>query len=54
VSLLYNEDERARIVQKIASRFIQGCENKKPIIPSFTNGLRVQYLIDKVRKSQII
>jgi len=48
------EDERVATVRKIASRFIEGCENKKHVIPSFADGLRVQELIDSIRHSQIV
>lgn len=43
------EDERVRIVKKIAGRFIACCINKKTMMPSFKEGMRVQWLIEKVR-----
>ncbi|MEK7680912.1 MAG: Gfo/Idh/MocA family oxidoreductase [Patescibacteria group bacterium] len=48
-----NEDERVRVVRKIAARFIDGCSNKTQIRPSFVDGLRVQELIDLVRNNKI-
>lgn len=48
-----NEDERVRIVRKLAARFIKSCIQRKPIIPSFKEGVRVQELIEKVRKQQV-
>lgn len=48
-----NIDERVKIVRKLANRFIEGCSNKKTISPSFKEGLRVQELIEEIRKQQI-
>ncbi len=47
------EDERARIVRKLAERFIKSCVQKKPIIPSFKEGARVQELIAKIRSQKV-
>lgn len=44
-----DEDERVRIVGKIASRFVRGCLSRKPVFPSFKEGARVQWLIEKIR-----
>ncbi len=46
------EDERVKIVKRIASRFIEGCEKKKQVSPSFVDGLRVQNLIELIRKAK--
>ncbi len=48
-----NEDERVRIVRKIAGRFVKGCIGKTQVKPSFAEGLRAQSLIDKIRKNKI-
>ncbi len=48
-----NEDERVRIVRKLADRFIKSCIQRKPIVPSFKEGVRVQELIEKVRAQQV-
>ena len=48
-----NEDERVRIVKKIATRFIKGCGTQTLIKPSFNDGLRVQFLIDKIRQNKL-
>jgi len=44
-----NEDERVKIVRKLAGRFINACLNKKGAYPSFKDGLRAQELIEKIR-----
>jgi predicted dehydrogenase len=43
------EDERVKIVRKLATRFISACKRKKQISPSFKDGLRVQELIEIIR-----
>ena len=48
-----SEDERVKIVRKLAKRFVEACVQHKQMIPSFREGLRVQELIEKIRKSQI-
>jgi len=48
-----NVDSRARIVRKLASRFVDSCINGKQIIPSFKDGVRVQKLIEKIRTEQV-
>lgn len=45
-----NEDERVKIVRKLASRFIEACARDEQMIPSFSEGLRVQELIEEIRK----
>ncbi len=50
---LKNEDERAKIVRKLAQRFVNACIHKKPMIPSFADGLRVQELIRTIRSKKI-
>lgn len=48
-----SEDQRVKVVKKIASRFIQSCLTKQQMIPSITEGVRVQKLIEKIRSSSI-
>lgn len=48
-----NEDERVKIVKKIATRFVNGCINKNSVKPSFKEGLRVQKLIEKIRSERM-
>lgn len=48
-----NEDERVKIVSKIATRFVNSCISRQQISPSFKEGLRVQELIDMVRAKKI-
>lgn len=43
------EDERVKIVRKLAKRFVDACIHKKQTRPSFADGLRVQKLIEKIR-----
>lgn len=47
------EDERVRTVKKLAKRFIEGVRNKTQVSPSFIHGLRVQELIESVRKNKL-
>lgn len=47
-----NVDQRVRIVKKMAAKFIDSCISGKLITPSFKEGLRVQELIEKIRKEQ--
>lgn len=44
-----DEDERVKIVRKLAQRFVDACINKKQMTPSFVDGVRVQELIEKIR-----
>lgn len=44
-----SEDERVRIVKKLASRFINCCIKKRSMTPSFKEGVRVQWLIEQIR-----
>ncbi|MBU2612467.1 MAG: Gfo/Idh/MocA family oxidoreductase [Nanoarchaeota archaeon] len=48
-----NEDERVKIVKKLATRFVKACISNQQMIPSFKEGLRVQELIEKIRKEII-
>lgn len=48
-----NDDERVKIVRKIATRFVNSCISKKQMFPSFIEGLRVQELIEMVRKEKV-
>jgi predicted dehydrogenase len=50
----WEEDERVKIVKKLAARFVDACIHKKQMVPSFVEGLRVQELIEKVRAKKII
>lgn len=45
------EDERVKIVKKLAERFVNACAAKKQTAPSFADGLRVQELTERIRKS---
>jgi predicted dehydrogenase len=45
------EDERVKIVRELAKRFVDSCARKKQMVPSFSDGLRVQELIDKIRRT---
>lgn len=47
------EDERVRIVKKLASRFIQSIIHNQKFTPSFYNGVRVQELIKKIKEQQL-
>ncbi len=46
-------DERVITVTKLAKRFISTALENKQTTPSFSDGLRVQQLIDLVRKNQV-
>jgi len=48
-----NEDERVKIVKKIAARFVDACARNQQMSPSFIAGVRVQELIEKIRNSLI-
>ncbi|HMO77676.1 MAG TPA: Gfo/Idh/MocA family oxidoreductase [Candidatus Paceibacterota bacterium] len=45
------EDERVRVVSKIAARFVKACNENTKMTPSFDDGLRVEELIDIVRSN---
>lgn len=47
------EDERVKIVRKLAERFVRACTSKKQMTPSFANGLRVHELIEKIRTTGV-
>ncbi|OGE30457.1 hypothetical protein A3C59_00545 [Candidatus Daviesbacteria bacterium RIFCSPHIGHO2_02_FULL_36_13] len=47
------EDERVRIVRKLATRFINSIIQEKQFIPSFNEGVRVQELIEKIRNQNV-
>lgn len=49
-----DEDERVRIVKKLAVRFVDGCIHKKQVTPSFKEGVRVQELIEKIRANSYV
>jgi predicted dehydrogenase len=49
---LPGEDERAKIVRKLASRFVTACKNRTLMSPSFHDGLRVHELIEIIRQKQ--
>ena len=44
-----SEDERVKVVRKLAGRFVRCCIAKKQMTPSFLDGLRVQELIALAR-----
>lgn len=46
---IVGEDERVRVVKKLAKKFINGCKTSNQVTPSFKEGLRVQSLIEKIR-----
>lgn len=48
-----DEDERVKIVRKIATRFIDSCIHNKQTVPSFNEGVRVQELIERLRVTKI-
>src|SRR3989344_10611 len=45
-----NEDERVKVVKKLAKRFVKACIAKKQTAPSFADGVRVQELIETIRR----
>ena len=47
------EDERVRVVRKIAARFVSGCIKGIPVRPSFSDGRSVQCLIEEIRARKI-
>lgn len=46
-----NEDERVRIVRNLTSRFIKAIKQDQEIVPSFAEGVKVQALIEKIRRN---
>lgn len=48
-SRIGDEDERVRVVKRLAAKFVNSCIQGKPMIPSFKEGVRVQELIEKIR-----
>ena len=50
---LKHEDERVKMVRKLAARFVTACLHNKQMIPSFREGVRVQELIEKIRVEKI-
>lgn len=51
--VIMKNDDRVKVVKKMTSIFIDSIVNDKKIISSFAEGVRVQKLIEKVRKSQL-
>lgn len=47
------EDERVKIVRKLATKFVNSCIHNKQMRPSFNEGLRVQELIERIRNEKI-
>jgi hypothetical protein len=47
------EDERVRVVKKLATRFVNGCRTSSQVVPSFKEGVRVQKLIEEIRKQKV-
>ena len=50
---LKNEDERVKIVRKLVARFVHACIHHQSTHPSFSEGARVQELIEKIRLEKI-
>lgn len=46
---LRDEDERVRVVKRLAARFVNSCIAGRSMTPSFKDGVRVQELIKKIR-----
>ncbi len=44
------EDERVKIVHRLALRFVAACRSQKAMTPSFADGVRVEELIDMIRR----
>jgi predicted dehydrogenase len=49
----FGEDQRVAILKENVKNFVWGCEKNKTITPSFKEGLRVQALINQIRKQSI-
>ena len=49
-SIKKGEDERVRVIEKVAARFVKAIIQNKEPSPSFVDGVRVQQLIEKIRK----
>ena len=47
------EDERVKIVRKLAERFVHACKYGTQMSPSFADGLRVQELIERIRTKKV-
>ena len=45
------EDERVRIVRKLTTRFVEGVVSGEGVRPSMQDGVKVQKLIESIRKS---
>lgn len=45
-----DEDERVKIVKKLTVRFVDSILHNKKIVPSFKEGVRVQELIEEIRR----
>ncbi len=50
-SNLMNEDDRVKIVKLLAKKFVDWCELGEPSRPNFSDGVRVQHLIEMVKNS---
>ena len=53
ITMKKDEDERVRIVKKLAVKFVDACIYNKQLAPSFKEGVRVQELMEKIRAEQI-
>ena len=51
--IINSYDGRVVLVKKIAGRFIKACVDRTPVLPSFSQGLRVQRLIERIREKSI-
>jgi predicted dehydrogenase len=47
------EDERAKIVRRVAERFVEACAGKGHASPSFEDGLRAHELIELARRNAV-
>lgn len=48
-----NEDKIVKIVRKLAAKFVNSCINKKQMVPSFKEGVRVQELTEMIRAQKL-
>lgn len=47
------EDERVKIVRKLARRFIAACAGKGEMYPTFADGLRAQEVVEHIKKARV-
>lgn len=51
---LKNEDERVKIVRRLAKKFVDACIHRRQMVPSFADGVRAQELIGEIRAKKIL